>query len=153
MKKTLLIVAGILAPLALQAEPTEGAKKERPARAPRELPAEVIAKFDKDGDGKLDEEERKAAREARRAEMEKRRAEMLEKFDTDNDGKLSPEERKAALIARFDKDGDGVLSEEEKEAIKKEMPRGGEGRRPGGKGGEGKGEGPRGKRGPKPAGE
>lgn len=162
MKKTLLIVAGILAPLALQAEPTEGAKKEKAPRAPREVPAEVIAKFDTDGDGKLNEEERKAAGEARKAEFAKRRAEMIEKFDTDKDGKLSPEERKAAMLARFDKDGDGSLNDAEKEAMRKEIadraPRGGEGRGPRGKGGEEAG--PRGKGGPrgpkgqgKPAGE
>jgi Ca2+-binding EF-hand superfamily protein len=53
---------------------------------------EMIAKFDKDGDGKLNEEERKAAHAA----MEK---EMLAKFDKDGDGKLSDEEKKAAREA------------------------------------------------------
>ncbi|MBK1833371.1 EF-hand domain-containing protein [Roseibacillus ishigakijimensis] len=150
MKKTILIASLALIPFALQAQ--EETEKERRGprgdRAPRELPAEVIAKFDTDGDGKLNEEERKAAREARRAEFEKRRAEMLEKFDTDKDGKLSQEERKAAMLARFDKDGDGELSDAEKEEARKAAPprgrgEGREGRAPRGEGKGGEGRGPR----------
>jgi hypothetical protein len=49
---------------------------------------QLIEKFDKDGDGKLNAEERKAAGEARKAEF-------LKKFDKDGDGKISPEEKKA----------------------------------------------------------
>ncbi|HVJ46236.1 MAG TPA: hypothetical protein VM511_07620, partial [Luteolibacter sp.] len=54
--------------------------------------------FDKDGDGKLNDEEKKALQE-------------------DNEKKL---------IKRFDKDGDGKLSDEEKAAIPK-GPRGDKG--------------------------
>ena len=43
--------------------------------------------FDKDGDGKLNEDERKAVGQAREAEM-------LKRFDKDGDGKLSEEERR-----------------------------------------------------------
>ena len=116
-------------------------KGERPSRE------EIIAKFDKDGDKKLDEEERKAAREAR-GERAKRggkdakegdkkrgekgkanhRAEMMKKFDKDGDGELSKEEREAAragfrakMVEKFDKDGDGELSAEERGAMRKEM--------------------------------
>ena len=46
----------------------------------------MIRDFDKDGDGKLSDEEQKAAREA----GEKR---MMERFDADKDGKLSDTER------------------------------------------------------------
>ena len=49
---------------------------------------QLIEKFDKDGDGKLNAEERKAAGEARKAEF-------LNRFDKDGDGKISPEEKKA----------------------------------------------------------
>ena len=66
----------------------------------------MIKKFDKDGDGKLNEEERKAAEEARKAEM----------------------------LKRFDKDGDGKISDEERKAMPKRGPRGG-GDKPEGKGG------------------
>ncbi len=86
-----------------------------------EKKAELIAKFDKDGDGKLSEEERKAAHEAHKAEM-------MEKYDTNGDGELSDEEKKAAHDARkakfmekFDKDGDGELSDDEKKAARKAM--------------------------------
>ena len=53
---------------------------------------EVLKEFDKDGDGKLNEEERKAAGEAMRKKL-------IEKFDKDGDGKLNEEERKAAREA------------------------------------------------------
>lgn len=83
MKTTISTIAVVLATsLFSQAEPEEG-KGKRPGP-----PAEMIAKFDKDGDGKLSAEERKAL-------MEGRKAEMLKKFDKDGDGKLSAEERKA----------------------------------------------------------
>ena len=139
MKKTLLIVTSILAPLVLQAEPTEGQDKA-PKGERKGPPAEVIAKFDKDGDGELNEEERAAAH----AEREKHHAEMIATYDTDKDGELSKSERKAMRIALFDADGDGTLNDTEKEAAKKEMmkhrgPRG-----------EGKGKGAKGERkGPK----
>ena len=151
MKKTLLIVASILAPIALQAEPAEG-KTKGPKGERKGPPAEILAKFDKDGDGKLNEEERKAAGEARKA----LRAEILAKHDTDGDGKLSPKERQASMIARFDKDGDGKLSEAERMEAQKEFMgrRGGRGSRnkSGGRGvdrAEGKGKRPKGKKGPR----
>ena len=77
---------------------------------------QMLEKFDADKDGKLSEEERKAAREEfmknrpqmpgrpgaqgpqgpRRGMMDpERQKQMLEKFDTDKDGKLSEEEHKA----------------------------------------------------------
>ena len=79
---------------------------------------QILEKFDADKDGKLSEEERKAAREdfmKNRPQMPgrpgaqgpqgprgphgmmdpERQKQMLEKFDTDKDGKLSDEERKA----------------------------------------------------------
>lgn len=143
-----------------------------PPREGRGLPPEILEKFDKDGDGKLNEEERKAARDARRAEMEKRRQEMLEKFDTDGDGKLNEEERKAAreaaeakrkeILEKYDANGDGQLSPEERKAaidagediparpMRRPGARG-EGRPEGGEGRPARGEGrpgPEGRRGP-----
>lgn len=82
--------------------------------------AELIQKFDKNGDGKLDDAERadmKAAFAARRAEHKK---EMLAKYDTNHDGALDAGERAAMRDARLtekframDKNGDGTLSLDE----------------------------------------
>lgn len=60
----------------------------------------VLAKYDKDGDGQLNDDE-KAALQA--------------------DAKALMEQRKAAFIAKYDKDGDGKLSNEEKDAMKAEF--------------------------------
>ena len=139
MKKTLLIVASILAPLALQAQDTT--EEKAPKRERKGPPAEVVAKFDADGDGVLNETERTAAKDARKAEMKAHKEAMLAKYDTDKDGEFSKEERKAMMIDRFDTDKDGKLSATEKEAAKKAsmMRRGphGEGK------GKGKGKGPK----------
>ena len=95
-------------------------------------PPGIIEQFDADGDGKLNEEERAAAKAAfeakmaeRKAEMEAHRAAILEEFDLDKDGKLNEEERAAAhaamkermeakraeLLEKYDIDEDGKLSE------------------------------------------
>ena len=66
---------------------------ERPADPPQ-----VVAQFDADGDGKLNDEERSEAHQAmdrRRERNYRRRAEMREHFDADGDGQLSPQEREA----------------------------------------------------------
>jgi hypothetical protein len=95
--------------------------------------AKMTEKFDKDGDGKLSEEEKAAAKAAHKEKMAERKAKFMEKFDKDGDGDVSEEEmtaakaahkekvaeRKAKFMEKFDKDGDGTLSEEEKAAIKK----------------------------------
>ena len=62
----------------------------------RKMPPFVIKKFDKHGDGELNDEEKAAAR----AEMAARKKEVMAKFDKDGDGKLNEEERKAAMAAR-----------------------------------------------------
>lgn len=100
--------------------------------------ADMLARFDTDGDGELSEEERQAAREAFRADREARRQQwLLEQYDKDGDGVLSAEEeaqreadeaereaereaRRAEAqqkaLAAYDSDGDGVLSDAEKQA-------------------------------------
>ena len=89
----------------------------------------MLKRFDKNGDGKLDEAERAEAKEKMRAENSARRGRMrdrlVKRFDKDHDGKLTGTEVDAAItdlekrprvIERFDRDGDGKLSPEEKAA-------------------------------------
>lgn len=109
MKTTPLMILGALAATVAFASAQE--KPKRGDGPP--LPPEVIEKFDADKDGKLNKEEREAARAAREKE-----------FDKDGDGKLNDEERKAMredghkkLLEKFDTDKDGKLSEEERKAI------------------------------------
>jgi Ca2+-binding EF-hand superfamily protein len=127
MKKLLLLITFLATATGMIAEPEKKGKKPgssegRPSRE------EVMKKFDKDGDGKINEEEK--------AELRKKMAErgagrkvppfILEKFDKDGDGKLSEDERaearkamearRAEMIEKFDKDGDGKLNEEERKA-------------------------------------
>lgn len=84
---------------------------------------EMVNKYDLDGDGILSAEERKAMRDAMRAEF-------MNQMDLDGDGEISLEERVAAtrdrilnsdrgerMSSRFDADGDGVLSETELAAM------------------------------------
>jgi Ca2+-binding EF-hand superfamily protein len=127
--RTLIVIAAVIG--LFGAAHAEGSKEER---RPHKLPSEIIEKFDTDGDGKLNEEERAAAKDAHKKEI-------LEKFDTDGDGELNAEEKKAAhearkkrLLERFDKDGDGELNDEERAEIPKRP--GGKGPRPGKGGGE-----------------
>lgn len=140
MKTRSLIVIAAVIGFAGAAHAEEG-ERDRPHR---KLPPEIMEKFDKDGDGKLNEEERKAARAARGEMMESRRKEMLAKFDKDGDGKLNDEEeaamkeeRRKRMLERFDKDKDGELSDDEKAEMRKAMTdhRGGPGMRDGKHGG------------------
>ena len=130
------------------------AAQEKPKRSDRPIAQEMLKKFDKDGDGKLSDEERKAMREDMRAVHEKREAEMLKKFDTDGDGKLSDEEKKARretmaakrkeLLEKYDADKDGKLSPEEIKTARdagEELPMGGGPDGPRGKKGDRDGEG------------
>ena len=84
--KVLTAIAVIAGLAAASGTPEKGKGKKH-----RDHPGikQLIEKFDKDKDGKLNAEERKAAGEARKAEF-------LKKFDKDGDGKLSAKERKAA---------------------------------------------------------
>ena len=143
MKITIFALSILLSCISFAAKPEKGKKKEstgdRPSRA------EMIKKFDTDGDGELSTEERA---EARKAFMAKRKMPplLIKKFDKDGDGELNAEEKRDALsamaarkkeaIEKFDKDGDGKLNEEEKkEAIaSRTKPEKGEKRKDGDKG-------------------
>ncbi|MBI3271006.1 MAG: EF-hand domain-containing protein [Planctomycetes bacterium] len=96
--------------------------------------AEMVKKFDKDGDGKLNDEERAEAMKAMRAQREKTGK------GGENRGRMEGLLRKALeLIKKHDVDGDKQLSAEEKAALVADVkahPAGGKGPR------EGKGKGP-----------
>jgi Ca2+-binding EF-hand superfamily protein len=84
----------------------------------QEIQKQLLAKYDKDGDGQLNREERRAsADEARQLYQQA----FIKQFDTNGDGKLDDAEQQAArdqfrarmeegFKRRFDKDGDGVLN-------------------------------------------
>ena len=169
MKKFLTILATVMLACGLSAKPErEGGKKGgspegRPSRE------EVMKKFDKDGDGKLSEDEKAEIRKAMasRGGPGGRRPppELMKKFDKDGDGKLSEDERaelrkamearKKEFMAKFDKDGDGKLNEEERKAAMAERAKFGKGGpekegKPGGKKGKGKKDGGKKKKGGEP---
>jgi Ca2+-binding EF-hand superfamily protein len=110
----------------------KAAEQPFPARVPNQ--ADVLKAFDKNGDGTLDEQERKAMFESRKAAAENFRKAREKKFDVNGDGTLDEQERKAMiaemqkrrantaprmqeLFKRFDKDGNGTLSDEERKAM------------------------------------
>lgn len=82
--------------------------------------AEVIQKYDTNGDGKLDDQEKAALRADMKAKHEARRAEMLAKYDTNKDGKLDDQERAVMraeraeeVFKKLDTDGNGQISLQE----------------------------------------
>jgi Ca2+-binding EF-hand superfamily protein len=130
----------------LAEEQVKPAAQEFPPRMVGGMGAEALKQFDKNGDGKLDDTERAAMMEARKAQMEKMRQAREKEFDKNGDGKLDDTERAAMmevlkqrhpeagqrmqeLIKRFDKDGDGKLNDDERKAMMaeraKRMPLGG----------------------------
>ncbi len=130
------------------------ATESRPSRQ------EIVKKYDQNGDGKLDDSERNAARvdfeksrgrapsaEGSSADQQTRdggasRADMVKKYDKDGDGKLDEAERntmreditknrgnapggrgptREAMMKEFDTDGDGKLSDTERQVAMTEM--------------------------------
>jgi Ca2+-binding EF-hand superfamily protein len=141
-----LLAAMLFLQPALHAEDTpaemDGATTEN-ASMPPQRHAEIMKRFDKNGDGKLDDDEKAAAKEYNRSETTGRQAKMrerlgkraLEKFDKDGDGKLNEAERAEVakaiendprLVRRFDKDGDGKLNDTEKAAAREAFKERGE---------------------------
>lgn len=119
MTKNILIIA-MLTSLHF-AEEGKGDRGERRQRISPERKAELITKFDKDGDGKLNKEELMSAFKARKAEM-------IAKFDKDGDGSINEEEKKAAremrvkaIFEKADTDKDGNISLDDFKKIVLEM--------------------------------
>jgi Ca2+-binding EF-hand superfamily protein len=112
---------------------------------------QILQRFDKNHDGKLDDDETADAHEAMMQAQKERRAQvvaakdgpvaqrLLEMFDKNHDGRLDDEERAAAkkyadehgfaggplsreeILKRFDKNGDGQLDDEERAEMQKAM--------------------------------
>lgn len=142
------------------AEGDGGKKKDR------KPPKALIEKFDKDGDGKLNDAEKEEAKAAMKARREAAKAKMLELHDTNKDGKISEEEReaakkamaekrkeiKAAVLAKFDANDNGKIDEDEREGVREWVKENYPDARPphrknrGDARGKGKGKKPRGKR-------
>jgi Ca2+-binding EF-hand superfamily protein len=118
--KSLMTLAALLGACTFATAQEQPPKQPRPQR---QIPAELLKKYDADHDGKLSDSEREAMRADMKAANEKRQAEMLKKYDKDNDGKLSDEERKAmredmqarrkALLEKYDANKDGKLDPSE----------------------------------------
>jgi Ca2+-binding EF-hand superfamily protein len=89
--KKLLVIALTLSVSGFVALAADGDKKEkRAADNPR---VKTLEKYDKNSNGKLDEDEREAMRKDRQAEA-------LKKYDKNGDGKLDASEREAAKADR-----------------------------------------------------
>ena len=120
MKVTTIIALGtLLGTSAFVSAQEAPAREGRTPRAPRPPTAEQIKEFDKDGDGKLNDEEKTAA-DAFKKEADARQAEMIKKFDKDGDGKLSDDEKKAAREAFMKSHGEGKGGHEGKSDKPKE---------------------------------
>ncbi len=133
-KPALAVLFSLLATLPVAAQdatPATGGEKQRAAR-------ERIRQYDKDGNGKLSDEEKAAAKNYMREQGggTERRKQALKRFDKDGDGKLNDAERaeaekargqmeanrdkrQAEILKRFDKDGDGKLNDAEKAEMEK----------------------------------
>ncbi|QQL43860.1 EF-hand domain-containing protein [Sulfuriroseicoccus oceanibius] len=119
--------------------PPPHARGKGPHRGPSPERAEMMRRLraaaDLDGDGKLNEAERKQLQEERRRMHQRSKQRLLNRFDKDGDGKLNSEEKAEAkahaekrrnemrqrLIKEFDADGDGKLNETERKAARAAM--------------------------------
>jgi hypothetical protein len=133
MKKTLTLILGVLAAGTMfSLAQDEGEKKTEgegqrggggPRGGGRGIPQAMLEKYDANKDGKLDDEERKAAREGMQAD----RAAAEKAADTNGDGTLDEAERTAMrvkmLTPRYDENKDGKLDAEETKKMEEAMAR------------------------------
>jgi len=81
--------------------------RQQRGRGRGQLRAAVIARFDANGDGQLQPNERKRAKHALR---ERRAQRFIQRFDTNRDGNVGPDEMPqgaAHKLRRLDRNGDG----------------------------------------------
>lgn len=72
--------------------------------------AVMVARFDANGDGRLQPNERKRAKQAIRAKRMQRMERLIQRFDTNRDGNVGPAEMPpgaANKLRRLDRNGDG----------------------------------------------
>lgn len=96
MKKLTQKLISMLAALSLAFVVTSQAEESSASKAPSK---EALKKYDKDGDGKLSEEEQAARRADIVAKAAETRKANVDKYDADGDGKLSRDEREAKKAA------------------------------------------------------
>ncbi len=130
MKAVPFVLCTLLAGGVAHAQPVDPYARPAPAAAPRApspLRAALLARFDRDHDGRLDPVERRHAihalrrlarklahqqmRDARRAAKLRR---VIERYDLDGDGNVGPGEIPpdvARRLRRFDRNGDGWVDD------------------------------------------
>lgn len=125
MKLHLFPRLALVAALGLSASALHAQNDKDAADAP--VPPSVLARYDRNKDGKLDEAERakwQADLAARREKSQAERRAMLERFDTNKDGRLSEEEHAAAKIEmqkeRSEKDAERMKERAAKERAERE---------------------------------
>lgn len=129
--------------------PGPGGRRHGRHGPPPEIRAEMLKRFDANGDGALDQAERQAAHAAMKARFESERAEVIKRFDADADGALSAAERETMVstlraegkegllramheahqrrvtheraLAEFDANKDGALDDAEKAAMRETL--------------------------------
>lgn len=129
MKKTTQLIAATITATFITTMIVSADNKAKDKKAP---PKHMLDKFDKDGDGTLNESERNELKQAMSERREAIKAKILKRFDSDQDGRLSPEEKKAAapiiaeerkkikaaVLEQFDKNDDGKLSMGERQGAR-----------------------------------
>lgn len=111
-RRACLILLFLACPCWLAASQTVLAAPGENPGVQAELRQRALQKFDKNGNGQLDPDEKEAAKEA----MQKRREQGGGKGPGGKGGR--DPERRQKLREKFDKDGDGKFTETEKAAAK-----------------------------------
>jgi len=127
MRLTLIVL--VVAACAISATAAFG--QQAPAKPPRTTPVQdrerlLLEKYDANGNGKVEPEER----EAFRADVRRRMAAVRQQIDAKQKRETAQSrefrrrllEQGAAILRRFDADGDGQLNAEERKAFEASRP-------------------------------
>ncbi len=118
-----LLVLTVIPAMLISATSALGADAAPAPTSRTDRQARMVERFDTNGDGKLDEGERAAARQAAQDGGGLRGA-FMQGYDADKDGTLSEAEKAKAqadwkaFVAKHDADGDGKLSRTEGKAAR-----------------------------------